>query len=35
MSGILCAIRGGPSSRPTIATSIQLAQETDEVDYFC
>jgi K+-sensing histidine kinase KdpD len=34
MSGILCAIRGGPSSRPTIATSIQLAQETDEVIYF-
>ena len=34
MSGILCAIRGGPSSRPTIATSIQLAQETGEVIYF-
>lgn len=34
MSGILCAIRGGPSSRPTIATSIQLSQETDETIYF-
>ena len=34
MSGILCAIRGGPSSRPTIATSIQIAQETGEVIYF-
>ena len=34
MSGILCAIRGGPSSRPTIATSIQLAQETGETIYF-
>jgi len=34
MSGILCAIRGGPSSRPTIATSIQLAQDTGEVIYF-
>ena len=34
MSGILCAIRGGPSSRPTIAMSIQLAQETGEVIYF-
>jgi len=34
MSGILCAIRGGPSSRPTIATSIQLAHETGEIIYF-
>jgi nucleotide-binding universal stress UspA family protein len=34
MSGILCAIRGGPSSRPTIATSIQLARETGEIIYF-
>jgi nucleotide-binding universal stress UspA family protein len=34
MSGILCAIRGGPSSRPTIATSIQLARETGETIYF-
>jgi nucleotide-binding universal stress UspA family protein len=34
MSGILCAIRGGPSSRPTVATSIQLAQDTGETIYF-
>ena len=34
MSGILCAIRGGPSSLPTIASSIQLAQETGEVIHF-
>ncbi len=34
MSGILCAIREGPSSRPTIATSILLAQETCEIIYF-
>lgn len=34
MSGILCAIRGGPSSHPTITTSIQLAHETGETIYF-
>ena len=34
MSGILCAIRGGPSSQPTIAASIKLAQETTETIYF-
>lgn len=34
MSGILCAIRGGPSSQPTIATSIQLAKETTETIHF-
>lgn len=34
MSGILCAIRGGPSSHPTIATSVQLAHETGETIYF-
>ncbi len=34
MSGILCAIRGGPSSQPTIAASIQLASETEETIYF-
>jgi hypothetical protein len=28
MSGIICAIRGGPASRPTIQKSIQLAVET-------
>ncbi len=34
MSGILCAIRGGPSSAPTIATSINLAQKTGEKIHF-
>ena len=34
MSGILCAIRGGPSSQPTIGKSIQLAQATGETIYF-
>lgn len=34
MSGILCAIRGGPSSQPTIAASIQLAKETKEIIYY-
>ncbi|HDN04523.1 MAG TPA: universal stress protein, partial [Chloroflexi bacterium] len=34
MSGILCAIRGGPSSQPTIAASIRLAKETSEIIYF-
>ncbi|MGD2158733.1 MAG: universal stress protein [Anaerolineales bacterium] len=28
MSGIVCAIRGGPASRPTIERSIQLAADT-------
>jgi nucleotide-binding universal stress UspA family protein len=28
MSGILCAIRGGPSSQGTIAEAVALAQET-------
>lgn len=28
MSGIVCAIRGGPASRPTIARAVSLAQET-------
>lgn len=28
MSGILCAIRGGPSSQPTIQKAIQLALDT-------
>lgn len=28
MSGIVCAIRGGPTSKPTIARAIELAQET-------
>jgi len=34
MPGIVCAIRGGPSSQPTIATSIKLARETGEKIYF-
>lgn len=34
MSGILCAIRGGPSSQPTIAASIQLAKETKQTIYY-
>jgi nucleotide-binding universal stress UspA family protein len=28
MSGIVCAVRGGPASQPTIARAIELAQET-------
>ena len=34
MPGILCAIRGGPSSQLTITTSIQLARDTGEIIYF-
>lgn len=34
MSGILCAIRGGPSSQPTIAASIQLAKETKQTIFY-
>ncbi|MGD8633017.1 MAG: universal stress protein [Anaerolineales bacterium] len=34
MSGIVCAIRGGPTSKPTIARAIALAKETDLVLYF-
>jgi nucleotide-binding universal stress UspA family protein len=34
MAGIICAIRGGPSSQPTIATSIQLAKDTGETIHF-
>jgi len=34
MPGIVCAIRGGPASRPTIDRSIQLAVETDLPLYF-
>jgi len=28
MSGIVCAVRGGPNSRPTIDCAVQLARET-------
>jgi nucleotide-binding universal stress UspA family protein len=34
MPGILCAIRGGPSSQPTISSAIQLAQDTGETIHF-
>ncbi len=34
MGGIICAIRGGPHSRPTIARAIALAQETGQPLYF-
>jgi nucleotide-binding universal stress UspA family protein len=34
MSGIVCAIRGGPASRPTIDKSIQLAADTGLTLYF-
>ena len=34
MAGILCAIRGGPSSQPTILRSIQLARETRQTIHF-
>jgi nucleotide-binding universal stress UspA family protein len=34
MSGIVCAIRGGPASRPTIVRAIALAKETGLELYF-
>ena len=34
MSGIVCAVRGGPDSQPTISQSISLAQETGQTIYF-
>jgi len=34
MSGIVCAIRGGPHSEPTISRAISLAQETGLPLYF-
>jgi nucleotide-binding universal stress UspA family protein len=34
MPGIVCAVRGGPASRPTISRSIRLAQETGQTLYF-
>ncbi len=34
MPGIICAIRGGPSSQPTITTSINLAHKTGETIHF-
>lgn len=34
MSGILCAIRGGPASQPTISLAIQIAKKYDLPIYF-
>ncbi len=34
MSGIVCAIRGGAASQPTIKLAIQTAQKTDLPIYF-
>lgn len=34
MGGIVCAIRGGPHSQPTITRAIHLAQETGQPLYF-
>jgi len=34
MSGIVCAIRGGPASQPTIFKAISLAQETGLPVYY-
>jgi len=32
MSGIVCAVRGGPAGRPTIRPAIAPAQESGEVE---
>ncbi len=34
MSGIICAIRGGPHSQPTVTRAIDLAEETGLQLYF-
>ncbi|MEJ2512424.1 MAG: universal stress protein [Anaerolineales bacterium] len=34
MAGIVCAVRGGPGSQPTISRAIKLAQETHQKIYF-
>jgi nucleotide-binding universal stress UspA family protein len=34
MPGIICAIRGGPASQPTIDKSISLAKESGQTIYF-
>jgi nucleotide-binding universal stress UspA family protein len=34
MSGIVCAVRGGPASKPTIASAIALARKTGLPLYF-
>lgn len=34
MPGIVCAVRGGPGSQPTMSNAITLAQETGQKIYF-
>ena len=34
MGGIICAIRGGPNSQPTIERAVALAKETGQPLYF-
>ncbi len=34
MTGIVCAIRGGPNSRPTISRAIELSKEHRQPVYF-
>ncbi len=34
MSGIVCALRGGPASQPTIRRAVALARESGETIYF-
>jgi nucleotide-binding universal stress UspA family protein len=34
MAGIVCAIRGGPNSRPTISRAIELSREYRQLVYF-
>lgn len=34
MPGIVCAVRGGPGSQPTISKAIQLARENGQKIYF-
>jgi nucleotide-binding universal stress UspA family protein len=34
MSGIICAIRGGPSSQPTVHKAIEIAQQNNIAIYF-
>jgi nucleotide-binding universal stress UspA family protein len=34
MPGIVCAVRGGPASQPTISRAIGLAQETGQLLHF-
>ncbi|GAB4529278.1 MAG: hypothetical protein Fur0018_15740 [Anaerolineales bacterium] len=34
MSGIVCALRGGPASQPTLRRAIALAQETGQEIHF-